>query len=174
MSKKIFWLHLDPAAAGESMARGPVCDMILSPEIISGKRLSQLAADCGQIVFSQTAENIGRASEKRRPVHVSDHVNLSGFNPLRGPNPDELGPRFPDMSRAYASDAECRLPGMDNKESAVIYAGSSEFGLRADLLVWQSILAGHQGIRPLGMIPENAEWVRRTIQMINEEKDNAS
>ncbi len=35
---------------------------------------------------------------------ITDHLNLigmAGLNPLRGPNLDELGPRFPDMSRAY-------------------------------------------------------------------------
>jgi len=35
---------------------------------------------------------------------LSDHINMigmAGLNPLRGPNLDELGPRFPDMSQAY-------------------------------------------------------------------------
>ena len=32
---------------------------------------------------------------------VSDHLNLSGKNPLEGPNDARVGPRFPDLSRAY-------------------------------------------------------------------------
>ncbi|MGL4606702.1 MAG: purine-nucleoside phosphorylase [Eubacteriaceae bacterium] len=32
---------------------------------------------------------------------ISDHLNLSGNNPLIGENDDRLGPRFPDVSNAY-------------------------------------------------------------------------
>lgn len=32
---------------------------------------------------------------------ITDHIKFFGASPLQGPNLDELGPRFPDMSRVY-------------------------------------------------------------------------
>jgi purine-nucleoside phosphorylase len=38
---------------------------------------------------------------------IADHLNLTGQSPLTGPNEDALGPRFPDLTRAY----DARLAG---------------------------------------------------------------
>jgi len=33
---------------------------------------------------------------------ITDHINFASLNPLKGANMDDFGPRFPDMSFAYA------------------------------------------------------------------------
>lgn len=40
---------------------------------------------------------------------ISDHINLSGWNPLVGTNDERLGPRFPDMSAAYDESLTAKL-----------------------------------------------------------------
>ena len=54
------------------------------------------------MVFTNAAGGINLALERGGLVLISDHINLQGCNPLVGPNDDRLGPRFPDMSDAYA------------------------------------------------------------------------
>lgn len=40
---------------------------------------------------------------------MRDHINLTGRSPLTGPNADELGPRFPDMTDAWSPRLRERL-----------------------------------------------------------------
>ncbi|SET27765.1 purine-nucleoside phosphorylase [Stigmatella erecta] len=40
---------------------------------------------------------------------ITDHINLSGWNVLAGPNEDRWGTRFPDMSQAYAPALRAHL-----------------------------------------------------------------
>ena len=40
---------------------------------------------------------------------ISDHLNFMGVNPLRAPNDERFGPRFPDMSEVYSRDLQERV-----------------------------------------------------------------
>ncbi len=102
---------------------------------------------------------------------ISDHLNLTGDNPLRGPNDDALGPRFPDMTQAY--DAACLQVLQDAaRETGIalhtgVYAGLSGptyetpaevrmlRTLGADAVgmstVAECIAARHMGVRVAGL-----------------------
>jgi purine-nucleoside phosphorylase len=53
------------------------------------------------IVVTNAAGGVNRSYKPGDLVLIRDHVNFMGANPLRGPNPDGFGPRFPDMTSAY-------------------------------------------------------------------------
>lgn len=56
------------------------------------------------IVITNAAGAVNPEFEPGDLMLITDHLNLIGMagqNPLRGPNLDELGPRFPDMSQVY-------------------------------------------------------------------------
>jgi purine-nucleoside phosphorylase len=53
------------------------------------------------VVLTNAAGGINREYKQGALVVMSDHINLQGQNPLVGANDDRLGPRFPDMTRAY-------------------------------------------------------------------------
>jgi purine-nucleoside phosphorylase len=91
---------------------------------------------------------------------LSDHINLmgmAGLTPLRGPNLDEFGPRFPDMSQSYdrelitLAEEVCRAEEVPlNKGVYVCLAGPS-FETPADLRFLKAI-----GVDAVGMstVPE--------------------
>jgi purine-nucleoside phosphorylase len=53
------------------------------------------------VILTNAAGGIKREFTQGRLVVISDHINLQGVNPLSGPNDENFGPRFPDMSAAY-------------------------------------------------------------------------
>jgi purine-nucleoside phosphorylase len=60
---------------------------------------------------------------------ITDHINLFGSNPLRGPNLEPLGERFPDMSECYPESLQviakevAGMEGLQLKEG--VYVGVS-------------------------------------------------
>ncbi len=56
----------------------------------------------GALLVSNAAGGLNPLFRAGDLMVVSDHVNLTGHNPLVGPNDDALGPRFPDMTEPYS------------------------------------------------------------------------
>jgi len=102
---------------------------------------------------------------------LSDHLNLMGVNPLRGPNDERFGPRFPDMSAVYSADLQelvveeakainvevrrgiyCALSGPSYETPGEIHLlrnlGADAVGMST---VPEAIVARHMGLEVLGI-----------------------
>ena len=53
------------------------------------------------LIVTNAAGGVNTAFAPGDLMLLTDFLNLSGKNPLTGPNLDEFGPRFPDMTHAY-------------------------------------------------------------------------
>ena len=105
---------------------------------------------------------------------ITDHISMvgmTGFNPLRGPNLDEFGPRFPDMSQVYdrkladLARSEAVKAGVMLREGVYCGLAGPSFESPADLrflrtigsdavgmsTVPEAIVARHSGMRTLGL-----------------------
>ncbi len=85
-----------------------------SPQVVAEPVLQVQQAGTQKFILS----NISGSLKKERPpgtvLALTDHVNMTGLSPLRGPEKTDLrgkkvGPRFPDMSRVYDVDMRERI-----------------------------------------------------------------
>ncbi|GAB6161526.1 purine-nucleoside phosphorylase [Desulfothermus naphthae] len=69
-------------------------------DVCFGVRLAGLLG-INTIILTNAAGAINPQFKEGNIMVISDHINFQGKNPLVGPNIDELGERFPDMSCVY-------------------------------------------------------------------------
>jgi purine-nucleoside phosphorylase len=130
-----------------------------------------VACGCRRLIITNAAGGIRADLKPGDLALITDHINLSGRNPLAGPNDERLGPRFPDMSDAYDPAlralalevaAEQKLPLQQGVYSWLLgpsYETPAEIRmlgvLGADLAgmstVPEVIAAHHMGARVLGI-----------------------
>lgn len=126
------------------------------------------------LVVSNAAGAVNAAFEPGDLMLLTDHLNMLGMagqNPLRGPNLDEFGPRFPDMSRVYDRElldkarAVGRAENLNLREGVYVCLAGPSFETPADLrflravgvdavgmsTVPEATVARHGGMRVLGV-----------------------
>ena len=126
------------------------------------------------LVITNAAGGLNSEFRAGDPMLITDHINLigmSGLNPLRGPNLDDFGPRFPDMSQAYDPELRtlarqvAREAGVVLREGVYICLAGPSFETPADLgflrvigadavgmsTVPEATVARHGGTRVLGL-----------------------
>lgn len=75
------------------------------------------------LLLSNAAGALNPEYKKGNLMLIEDHINFLPDNPLRGPNDETLGPRFPDMSQPYSSFLNGKLLAVAEKEKIVLYQG---------------------------------------------------
>lgn len=70
-------------------------------EVVLAVRAMALAG-CDKVLLTNAAGGVNPGFTPGDLVIISDHLNLTGRNPLMGPNDDRFGTRFPDMSEVYS------------------------------------------------------------------------
>jgi purine-nucleoside phosphorylase len=126
------------------------------------------------VILTNAAGGLNRAFKPGDVMLITDHINLIGMagqNPLRGPNDDSFGPRFPDMSQPYdgglrelalkvAADNQLAL-----RQGVYICLAGPSFESPADVrflrsigadavgmsTVPETVVARHAGLRVLGL-----------------------
>ncbi|MGM9589229.1 MAG: purine-nucleoside phosphorylase [Faecousia sp.] len=61
------------------------------------------------LILTNAAGGVNTSFSPGDLMLISDHINFSFSNPLIGPNLDDYGPRFPDVSDVYTAELRCAI-----------------------------------------------------------------
>ena len=90
-------------------------------------------------------------------MNITDHINFAGYNPLRGPNLEEFGTRFPDMSQAYdlelqkVMDKSAEKHGIPMKKGVYLMSAGPNFETPAEIRMFRTLGADAVG---MSTVPE--------------------
>jgi len=126
------------------------------------------------VILTNAAGGINRDFNPGDLMLIKDHLNfvgIAGSNPLRGPNDDSVGPRFPDVTHAYTPELRELVKktavslNLDLKEGVYAYVAGPSFETPAELRFLHMIgadavgmstvptvlVAAHAGMQVLGI-----------------------
>ncbi len=77
----------------------------------------------GTLILTNACGGLNPSYKTGDLMVISDHINFMATNPLRGPNDDAIGPRFPDMVGAYTEELRKIAHTVDPDLRDGIYVG---------------------------------------------------
>lgn len=94
-----------------------------SPEEVTYAVRAAIGAGARVVILTNAAGATTDALEVGAPCLIADHLNLTGQNPLTGPNDDKVGPRFLDLTEVYSSKLRDLAREVDPELQEGVYAG---------------------------------------------------
>ena len=77
----------------------------------------------GAVILTNAAGGLDPSFGPGTLMVISDHINMTGQNPLLGPNADAIGVRFPDMTDAWSRRLGARLHDAGRAEGVDLAEG---------------------------------------------------
>jgi purine-nucleoside phosphorylase len=96
---------------------GNEAGLVVQPVLLMGRLGARV------IVLTNAAGGVNPAFGPGTLMVIGDHLNLTGRTPLLGPNADELGPRFPDLTRAWSPRLRDGLHAAAHAEGIALVEG---------------------------------------------------